>query len=912
MPAGSSAGNFAGPETEGDLGSTGSPQGDSEQAILIGDKSEASQLPVFGELEFSVETADGVVSSAEILVETLRAGQGPPSDDASVEEEDGVELRVGEPQALLPEIPPDRPILVLHGIGGSFPTLANYNDWLTERGFHPTRLETDPLTVGYEDLVRTLVNTGYTRDQDLFEANYDWRVTPGPTDLLIDGKLDNANGTPITADQITDDEFGHGIDYFGYWVSRAALEWAKHHDNTLPAAVDVVAHSTGGLVVRAYIQSDAYGGDAKITAGKLANGLDVPAGTKTAEGLPVTTTLPLPKVNDLVTMGVPMRGAPGPFQLAQDDWGAATAYVVLGKVMAAAYELYFAGVTLEGPGNTDIPGYTGPNFLSPKEFIDLYCPTLVSLTGTYQFVFDDAEHNIPSFYVDEFGSRVPFNETPLANRLVLDLNDGLDLLYTRDQLDAAWSYTEGPGDQVPGKVHRPTAFVDLLTGGMTVIYSDTESTATALTRRVGPAGMFEFGDFDVTPFCDFVANNAAVGETWYVSNQAEGNPGAGDGSVPVESSLGLYSQLGVLANRDPNPRLRLVGLVPISGEDHSHTGMLASRGGLKTLLTALGRTFGVSGEDTDLYLSGGHQTGGGTLLSYTKNSYACYPPPPSQPVPAGEPFEMAGVDLHGPPGSPVATFASAQLGAVADGLLALKGIVLGGFQGATSELEASIALLGRSLADGPLDLSAFVESTFATAAAAVRALPAGSDALDLMDVLAANGLLGVGGLVDGTDSSLVLSLSLVRSEDSPGLLDLGGGAVELGIELTSSPVLVLTDYFALSATVEIDTLRPVADVFGIVEYSASQGVYHHGVELGAVATLGTAGATAVTGGEARVNAFASQRFSDASGDNRLTGSELAGLSVEAISAISGKGSASAALPTGTADRKVIYGSAARP
>ncbi len=867
--------------------------------------------------EFPSVTADRAVTSPEILVETLRAAHGPPlgedevDDDSDSDSEGDGGIRVGEPQALLPKTLPDRPMLVLHGIGGSFPSLADYNDWLRQRGFHPTRLETDPLTVGYEDLVLTLVATGYVRGQDLFEANYDWRVTPGPTDLLIDGQLDNADGTPITADQITDDEFGHGIDYFGYWVSRAALEWAARHENTLPAAVDVVAHSTGGLVVRAYIQSDAYGGDATITAGKLANGLEVPAGTKTADGLPVSTKLPLPKVNDLVTMGVPMRGAPGPFQLSQNDWGAETAYVILGKVMAAAYEMYFAGVTLEGPGNTDIPGYTGPDFLSAKEFTDLYCPTLVSLTGTYLFIFDDPAHNVPSLYL-EGGVEGPFNESSLANRLVLDLNDGLDLIYPATLLDSTWSYVEGPAELNPGQVHRPTGFIDLITGEMTVIYSATEETASALTRRVGPAGAFEFGDYDVTPFCDYVANNPAAGETWYISNQAEGSPAAGDGSVPIESSFGLYSEIGVNPDRDPNPRLHLVALPKVDGENHSHTGMLASPTGLRALLEALNRTFGANGENTDLYIAEGHQTNGSALLSFTKRSYQCSPPPPPPPSPAGERSELAGVDLHLPPDSPVATFTSTQLGAIADGLVSLKGIVLGGFQAATSELEAEIALLGRSLGDGSLVPSTFVDSTFTSAAAAVRALPAGSDALDLMDVLTANGLLGVGGLIHGTDTSLILALTLARSDISESPLALGDGAVELGIDLASAPMLELTDYFALSATIEIDTTMPVDDVFGVVDYSASQGIYVEGAELEGVATMGTAGDTPVTGGGVQVNAYANQRFSDSSGDNRLTGAELAAASVESISSISGKGSASAALPTGTADGKIIYASAARP
>lgn len=79
---------------------------------------------------------------------------------------------------------------------------------------------------------------------------------PGPVDEVYDGVIHNADGTPISADQITDSVFEHGVDYLGYWISRAALSWAASHpDHQLPAEVDVVAHSTGGLVIRTYLQS---------------------------------------------------------------------------------------------------------------------------------------------------------------------------------------------------------------------------------------------------------------------------------------------------------------------------------------------------------------------------------------------------------------------------------------------------------------------------------------------------------------------------------------------------------------------------------------------------------------------------------------------------------------------------------
>ena len=375
----------------------------------------------------------------------------------------------------------------------------------------------------------------------------------------------------------------------GYWVSRAALSWAGTHGGRLPETVDVVAHSTGGLVIRAYIQSGAFGASAKITDGHLANGLPVPAGTMTPGGVVITGSLPLPRVNDLVTMGVPMRGAPGPFQLSQNDWGEDSATVLLGKVLSAAYTRHLAGIPIFGPSGVDIAGAVGGRGIDPVEFTARYCPTLVSLTGTYPFLFDDTRRLKPSL-VTERGTQLPFNESSLANRLLLDLNDGLDLIYSPEELAADWSYTEKSDDPNPGKIHFPTFYLGSLTGDLTVIYTASYHTPTLMTRRVGPALSQEKGDFGVTPFTNFQQANALPGQIWYVSNMAEGKPGRGDNSVPVQSSVGLYRTLGSATVRlDPSLNLHLRELNYSESESHSHSGMVGSAHGIRTVLEAFDR-----------------------------------------------------------------------------------------------------------------------------------------------------------------------------------------------------------------------------------------------------------------------------------------------------------------------------------
>ncbi len=854
------------------------------------------ETPTLGEA-----TEPDLPSQASSLVETLRAAQGPP--DGAVPTTPTAVAATGAPG-----IPPVRPLLVLHGIAGSFPSVADFPAWLTERGFHPERLQMDPLSNAYGDLVESLLLSGYTRDVDLFEATYDWRMAPGPDDGVINGVIDNPGGTALTADQITDGRYEYGVDYLGYWLARASLAWAEAHDDTLPAEVDVVAHSTGGLVIRVYLQSGALGGNATITGGRLDNGLAVPADLKTAGGAPVTTSLPLPKVHDLITMGVPMRGAATPFQLSQNDWGADWSYVGLGKAMAAAYELYLLGATIQGPGATDIPGYVGGTALTPVEFIARYCPTLVSLTATYPFLFDDAAFLVPA-PIQEGLRQVAFNVSTLANRVVIDLNDGLDLIYTPAQLDpATWSYTEKAGDPTPGRAHFPTFFVTELSGELTVIYSESYHTATTLTRRTGSPGAFEFGDYDVTPFWDYFSTTPGANDTWYVSDQAQGTVPPdekaiwGDGSVPVRSAKGLYADPRVRGGRDPNPQLELVVLAYAGEEAHTHVGMLSSTKGILAVLEALDR-------GSADYVVLGHQTNGAALGSYVKGDYLHEPPGRS-----GTSLQSASGSpaLLAAPADPWIDFTTAQLNEIADGLLALKGVVLTGYVNAVPVLGAQIALIGRTLGEGPLALAGILTSTFDVAASRIRALPSGSTSLDVMSALTSAGLVAVGGFVHGSSSRLELMVNVFRSVPTTSALNLGTRAVDAGIVLSTAPLLVLDDHFQLVARLQVDVARPAGAIFGVTQFTAFQGVSFSGQGLATAVSMGSYGPAMISDGEVAGDAYAQQRLSDPSGDRRLTGTELASIPAESVSTVEGAGRAEAALPTDTPDQKVIHAKSRAP
>ncbi len=840
-------------------------------------------------------------SAAQILTETLRASNGPPQS----EQVDSQDIAEG----LFPTIPPDRPLLLLHGIGGSFPSVADFPDWLDHRGYDPEKLELDPLANGYSDLRDSLVQSGYETGKTLFLANYDWRMTSGPSDGVFDGRIHNPDGSRVTADQITDGEYGYGVDYVGYWISKAALQWAADHAGVLPATVDVIAHSTGGIVIRAYIQSDAYFDDNEASVseaagedpgnlyiGKLGNGLLVPNGTKSSAGLPlgvspgrftpdgrpITAVLALPLVNDLVTMGTPMRGAAGPYHLRADDWGSDNAYIVLGKVMAAAYVHHLLGNRIEGPGSDDIKGATRLGELSPKQFIARYVPTLTALTSTYTFTQGTPEREAE--FKDSAGNLVEFNLSTEANLLVLDLNDGLDVLYQVGQLDSMWSF---PYSNDPTLFHRPTGFVDSLDGDLTVIYTTFLPTSTVLTQRQGPNGYFGDDSF-ITPFCNWIGQFPGAGTVWYTNDLNDLGTklaGKGDGSVPAISAAGLYRNLETAdannANKDLNLRLHLV---PLSDEEAggglSHTGMLTDPSGIHAALSALHRDsndYIVTGQ---AYTSAGaaQVTHGYYVDGFTvMRDYDCTPRLRNV-VPHGiSPVAHNSAHLQSVP--PGVLLTSTQLNAIADSLVALKNVAISGLGAAVSGLVTHVAFIERTLGNASLDLANVLEFTLQTAANSIRALPAGSLIDAVLDVMDQEGLLPVGLSAINLDTTYFITVDFSKTLASSATLALGAEAASLGITLTSAPLVGILDYINFRTQLVIDLAPAAPNTVEVAQYSARQGLAVDSTGLSATAQLGTAGSTSIAGGYVYLDSVVVQSLNDpTSGDGRITATELAAAS----------------------------------
>ena len=215
------------------------------------------------------------------------------------------------------------PIVVVPGFGGSFAadqSVAGLNEWYTHRGLAPNKLALEPFANSYHNLVKSLENVGYVSsgpNQSLWIANWDWRLPVAPVDA---NALTSPNGnlSGITGASISDNVYATGLDYFGDILKQIKT---LHPGVT---KVDVIAHSTGGLVARSYIQSSAYG--ASFGAANL------------------------PTIDDLVLAGVPQEGVADPWSFSKDDFSASSVSRGLAMVIDRAYELMISGTPIQGPG----------------------------------------------------------------------------------------------------------------------------------------------------------------------------------------------------------------------------------------------------------------------------------------------------------------------------------------------------------------------------------------------------------------------------------------------------------------------------------------------------------------------------------------------------------------------------------
>ncbi len=265
------------------------------------------------------------------------------------------------------------------------------------RGLQPEESEIDPIGGVYDNMIATLKSVGYVENEDLYVVTYDWRMAPAQFDGAIDGVIQGMN-----ADLLVDDEYPYAVDYLGHFLRRAAEDWSARFPGEQLDGVDVIAHSTGGLVVRSYIQSDAYGATFQSSSGPM----------------------PLPRVKSFVMMGIAQPRHALAWQAMNNNWARSSLKdtIIVHRIMSQYANFAFQKVQ-QGQivGNPDgsvidllsITSTTGPD---ATLFIQAYVPTIQSLLATYSFL-DNATVN---------------NDPAKRNNLLLDLNAGLDYVQVGD------------------------------------------------------------------------------------------------------------------------------------------------------------------------------------------------------------------------------------------------------------------------------------------------------------------------------------------------------------------------------------------------------------------------------------------------------------------------------------------------
>ncbi|WP_439630946.1 hypothetical protein [Gemmata sp.] len=415
---------------------------------------------------------------------------------------------VARPVLFVPGQPASLPISVLQA-----PTpaaqLAAFDAFIGQLGAKPWELtsvfEVDSSVLGQvtsptNALVADLVTLGgYTLYEDdatanptLFVATQDWRMQVAPFDGVDDGTLSN-----LTAQGIADDVFAtdlnggsgvyrYGVDYLGYWMMKAMDAWVAAGGDP-SVGVDVISHSEGHLVTRAYVSSAAYGGAYTGPGGAGA----------------------LPAVANWVSLAGPNAGASGIYNLLRNNFSNP-----LGSDPAGGLYLFEEAAYLRATDPVAPEPIFGPDggvaidpldvasgAVTPEEFIQLYIGTLRDEMATYDFL--------------DGGS---VNADPTArNSLLLDVNGGAD----------------------------PNGFVGNLTVGFTAIAGTRLATLTTATSEVGPGGTVLALGSGFDELADVVQilllgtfPPTVAGQAWVRDTEA---PRSGDGTVAALSSLDPYA-----------------------------------------------------------------------------------------------------------------------------------------------------------------------------------------------------------------------------------------------------------------------------------------------------------------------------------------------------------------------------------
>ncbi len=278
------------------------------------------------------------------------------------------------------------PVVIVPGWATSMPrSLFDIPDFLMRLGYPAEKLTAPSLIYG--DLRHSLATAGYVRERDQFIVPYDWRLPLAADDGMRDGLL-----TAVTVESILRSQPTSALGYLGTFLAKMVEQ-----DPSI-VKVDMLGYSFGGLITRAYVQSSAYGGS--FTAGGR--------------------TLALPQVDKLMLLATPSQGSAISYAFWNNDTSSFALSLLVDEinvvrtVLAPVYEeVVQRGRAVTGPnGVIDRAAITDPvtGRPDPRAFLQRYFASVRDMLPTYEFLYDTA------------GRLTTINDSPSANRILLDLN----------------------------------------------------------------------------------------------------------------------------------------------------------------------------------------------------------------------------------------------------------------------------------------------------------------------------------------------------------------------------------------------------------------------------------------------------------------------------------------------------------
>jgi hypothetical protein len=393
-------------------------------------------------------------------------------------------------------------VILVPGSVGSFPVGVNSSNpavvaaallnFLDHEGLPPTQLTADinttikfngqsfTIDTGYAQLITALENQGYQLGTNFFVAAQDWRLPIAPLDGVNDGWLSNLTPGLITsAALVSPATIRYSTQYLGYWLVQANEAYAATHGGRDAPYVDVMAHSEGWVITRAYISSPAYGG--AYTIGGVVHHL--------------------PKIGQLIDLAGANDGVAQEWNYFHNNFYAPSQAAFLTFRFDLFQTAYYEVATL----HRAILGANGLPIVTPRSITNpfTHLPDPFLFLKEYFRAGTDLEPTYPFLFLPGRSAPVSINNNPLfRSNLLLDLNAGPD----------------------------PNHFASMV-GSMTAMFGVAQPTITEMTLKVGPGGFVvplttRISGFSGTPI------PTVVGQVWF---NAPTTPNGGDNTVPIES-----------------------------------------------------------------------------------------------------------------------------------------------------------------------------------------------------------------------------------------------------------------------------------------------------------------------------------------------------------------------------------------